>query len=61
MLHQRALHAWARSLASNVAKSGQRVNVIAPGAIDTDILSGDSKEKENKEKLKFQWEDRKSK
>ena len=40
-----ALHAWARSLASNVAKSGQRVNVIAPGAIDTDILSSDSKEK----------------
>tara|TARA_B100000902_G_scaffold361803_1_gene379563 strand:- start:4515 stop:5240 length:726 start_codon:yes stop_codon:yes gene_type:complete len=40
-----ALHAWARSLASNVAKSGQRVNVIAPGAINTDIISSDTKEK----------------
>jgi len=39
-----ALHAWARSLALDVAKSGQRVNVVAPGTIDTDIVSSDSKE-----------------
>ena len=48
-----ALHAWARSLASNVAKSGQRVNVIAPGAIDTDILSGDSKEKREQREIEI--------
>ena len=48
-----ALHAWARSLASNVAKSGQRVNVIAPGAIDTDILGGDSKEKRKQREIEI--------
>ena len=46
-----ALHAWARSLAINLANSGQRVNIIAPGAIDTDILSGDDSQK-RKERLK---------
>ena len=40
-----ALHAWARSLAIDLADSGQRVNIIAPGAIDTDILAGDDNEK----------------
>lgn len=48
-----ALHAWARSLASNVAKSGQRVNVIAPGAIDTDILGDDSKEKRRQREIEI--------
>jgi len=37
-----ALHAWARSLAINLANTGQRINVIAPGAIDTDIIGNDS-------------------
>lgn len=37
-----ALHAWARSLAVDVAESGQRVNVIAPGTIDTDLVAGDT-------------------
>ncbi len=40
-----ALATWARSLAQSVASIGQRVNVIAPGFVDTDILAGDSKEK----------------
>jgi len=40
-----ALEVWARSLAQAVASQGQRVNVIAPGFVDTDILAGDSKEK----------------
>ncbi len=40
-----ALHAWARSLAQAVGPLGQRVNVIAPGFVDTAILAGDSAEK----------------
>jgi len=40
-----ALHAWARSLALDVAERGQRVNVVAPGTIDTDIVADDSKER----------------
>ena len=40
-----ALEVWARSLAQAVASQGQRVNIIAPGFVDTDILAGDSKEK----------------
>ena len=40
-----ALHAWARSLALDVAERGQRVNVVAPGTIDTDLVAGDSPEK----------------
>ena len=40
-----ALHAWARSLAQAVGPKGQRVNVIAPGFVDTAILAGDSTEK----------------
>ena len=48
-----ALHAWARSLASNVAKSGQRVNVIAPGAIDTDIIGNDSQEKRKQREMEI--------
>jgi 3-oxoacyl-[acyl-carrier protein] reductase len=37
-----ALHGWARSLAIDVAPSGQRVNVVAPGTIDTDLVADDS-------------------
>ncbi len=40
-----ALHAWARSLALDVAERGQRVNVVAPGTIDTDLVAGDSPDK----------------
>ena len=40
-----ALHVWARSLAQDLGPSGKRVNVIAPGYVDTAILAGDSKEK----------------
>ena len=40
-----ALHAWARSLAQAVGPNGQRVNIIAPGYVDTDILAGDTPEK----------------
>ena len=40
-----ALSIWARSLAQSLAPEGKRVNVIAPGFVDTDILSGDSPEK----------------
>ena len=40
-----ALAVWAKSLAQVVGPNGQRVNVIAPGFVDTDILSGDSAEK----------------
>jgi 3-oxoacyl-[acyl-carrier protein] reductase len=42
-----ALHAWARSLAVDVAETGQRVNVIAPGTIDTDLVAGDTPVKRN--------------
>jgi 3-oxoacyl-[acyl-carrier protein] reductase len=45
------LHAWARSLAQAVGPRGQRVNVIAPGFVDTAILSGDSIEKRAKREL----------
>lgn len=40
-----ALHAWARSLALAVGPKGQRVNVLAPGYVDTDLLAGDSEQK----------------
>lgn len=40
-----ALAIWARSLAQEVAPEGKRVNVLAPGYVDTAILAGDSKEK----------------
>jgi 3-oxoacyl-[acyl-carrier protein] reductase len=40
-----ALAVWARSLALSIAKEGKRVNVVAPGYVNTDILSGDSDEK----------------
>ena len=40
-----ALSTWARSLAQSLAPEGKRVNVIAPGFVDTDILAGDSPEK----------------
>ena len=40
-----ALSIWARSLAQSLAPEGKRVNVVAPGFVDTDILAGDSPEK----------------
>ena len=40
-----ALVIWARSLAQEVGPEGKRVNVLAPGYVDTAILAGDSKEK----------------
>ncbi|MEC8671032.1 MAG: SDR family oxidoreductase [Candidatus Thermoplasmatota archaeon] len=40
-----ALSTWARSLAQSLAPEGKRVNVVAPGFVDTDILAGDSLEK----------------
>ena len=40
-----ALSTWARSLAQSVAPEGKRVNIVAPGFVDTDILAGDSPEK----------------
>ena len=36
---------WARSLALAVGPEGKRVNVLAPGYVDTDILAGDSEAK----------------
>jgi 3-oxoacyl-[acyl-carrier protein] reductase len=40
-----ALATWARSLAQSLAPEGKRVNIVAPGFVDTDILAGDSEEK----------------
>lgn len=40
-----ALSTWARSLAISLGPQGKRVNIIAPGYVDTDILAGDSPEK----------------
>ena len=40
-----ALSEWARSLAQSVGPEGKRVNILAPGYVDTDLLSGDSPEK----------------
>uniref|UniRef100_A0A450UXA9 3-oxoacyl-[acyl-carrier protein] reductase n=1 Tax=Candidatus Kentrum eta TaxID=2126337 RepID=A0A450UXA9_9GAMM len=40
-----ALHAWARSLAVDVARTGQRVNIIAPGTIETGLIAKDTPEK----------------
>uniref|UniRef100_A0A450YEA3 3-oxoacyl-[acyl-carrier protein] reductase n=1 Tax=Candidatus Kentrum sp. SD TaxID=2126332 RepID=A0A450YEA3_9GAMM len=40
-----ALHAFVRSLAVRVARVGQRVNVVAPGTIETDIVAGDTPQK----------------
>jgi 3-oxoacyl-[acyl-carrier protein] reductase len=40
-----ALSTWARSLAQSVGPEGKRVNILAPGYVDTDLLSGDSVEK----------------
>ena len=40
-----ALAIWARSLAQSLAPDGKRVNIVAPGFVDTDILAGDSPEK----------------
>jgi 3-oxoacyl-[acyl-carrier protein] reductase len=39
------LQAWARSLAQDAGPRGQRVNVLAPGYVDTDLLSADTPEK----------------
>ena len=40
-----ALSAWARSLAQSLGPEGKRVNILAPGYVDTDLLAGDSPEK----------------
>jgi len=40
-----ALSTWARSLAQSVGPEGKRVNILAPGYVDTGILAGDSAEK----------------
>ena len=40
-----ALSTWARSLAQAVGPEGKRVNILAPGFVDTAILAGDSNEK----------------
>ena len=40
-----ALEIWSKSLAMRVGQKGQRVNIVAPGFVDTDILAGDSVEK----------------
>ena len=40
-----ALAIWARSLAQEVGPEGKRVNILAPGYVDTAILAGDSEEK----------------
>ena len=40
-----ALAVWARSLAQQVGPEGKRVNILAPGYVDTAILAGDSSEK----------------
>ncbi len=46
-----ALHVWARSLAQDLGSSGKRVNVVAPGYVDTAILAGDSQEKRKQREL----------
>ena len=46
-----ALHAWARSLAQDLGPSGKRVNIVAPGYVDTAILAGDSDEKRKQREL----------
>tara|TARA_Y100001935_G_C17206456_1_gene457818 strand:- start:48 stop:779 length:732 start_codon:yes stop_codon:yes gene_type:complete len=40
-----ALAVWARSLAQQVGPEGKRVNILAPGYVDTAILAGDSQQK----------------
>ena len=40
-----ALAVWARSLAQQLGPEGKRVNILAPGYVDTAILAGDSTEK----------------
>ena len=40
-----ALAVWARSLAQSFGTSRKRINIVAPGFVDTDILAGDSAEK----------------
>ena len=40
-----ALTVWARSLAQQVGPEGKRVNILAPGYVDTAILAGDSQSK----------------
>jgi len=40
-----ALEIWAKSLAMKLGPEGKRVNIVAPGFVDTDILAGDSEEK----------------
>ena len=42
-----ALAIWARSLAQQVGSEGKRINILAPGYVDTAILAGDSVEKRN--------------
>ena len=46
-----ALAVWARSLAQQVGPEGKRVNILAPGYVDTAILAGDSTEKRAQREL----------
>jgi len=39
------LSTWARSLAQAGGPQGKRVNIVAPGYVDTDLLAGDTVEK----------------
>ena len=46
-----ALSTWARSLAQSVGPEGKRVNILAPGYVDTDILAGDSAKKRQQREM----------
>ena len=46
-----ALATWARSLAQAVGPEGKRVNILAPGFVDTDILAKDTPEKRKEREL----------
>ena len=46
-----ALATWARSLAQDVGPEGKRVNILAQGFVDTDILAKDTPEKRKEREL----------
>ena len=46
-----ALATWARSLAQAVGPEGKRVNILAPGYVDTDILANDTPVKRKESEL----------